>query len=656
DTPVQGQVYAQPLVDGEVAFVATEDDWIYGIDRRSGAVLWERNVGVPWNPADLSCGDLVPHIGITGTPVIDPATGVAYFYAKSYASGTSGPAVWKMHAVDVETGAEEPGFPVEISGEAENLPGVSFGATHQLQRPGLLLMNGVVYAGFGSHCDSLPYQGWIVGVSTSGVKKAMWATAEEGGAVWQAGGGLASDGEGQILFSTGNSFGPQPSPTPTPPADLGEAVVRLGVQPGGGLEATDFFEPWNRQALDEGDLDLGSGAPLALPSQYFGTPSFPHLVVEAGKQHLVYLLDRDHLGGFGQGPEGKNADLQEVAITHGVFGSPSVWPGDGGYVYLPTNGSLEVLEYSVNPSGEPRLAKVAESPQSIRFGSGSPTVTSNGTTAGSAIAWIVSRCAKPTECGASTLNAYAAVPSGATANLLWSADVGTPVKFSRPAAGGGRVYVGTAGHLLAFGATHHMLTASVPGGNGWVSSDVPGIECDTTCSHEFADGEKVTLIAIPNEGYEFTGWNGGGCGEEPACEVTMYEDASVSAEFTHPGAPGITGPPGGGTTGPAGGTGPTPPTPAEPATPLPETKLLGAVISHRNGSALFRFTGTDATRFRCRLIRPPAPSGLVPKRSFTSCRSPRLYRHLAPGRYVFEVRAVNEAGQDPQAARRRFSI
>lgn len=582
DTPVQGQVYAQPLVDGNVVFVATEDNWIYGIDRETGAVLWERNVGAPWNPADLGCGDLVPNVGVTGTPVIDGATGIAYFLAKSYAAGTSGPASWEMHAVDVATGAEEPNFPVKISGEAENLPGVAFDPTQQLQRPGLLLMNGVVYAGFGSHCDLRPYQGWIVGVSTGGSIEAMWAAAEEGGAVWQAGGGLASDGAGQILFSTGNSFGPEPSHASTPPDDLGEAVVRLGVQPGGGLKATDFFEPWNRQALDESDKDLGAGAPLALPSQYFGTPSVPDLLVEAGKEKLVYLLDRDSLGGFGQGPEEKNDDVQEVPITHGVFGSPSVWPGDGGYVYLPTNGSLEVLKYAVNASGEPRLALAAESPaHSLRFGSGSPTVTSDGTAPGSALVWVTSRCTNATECGPSTLDAYSAVPSGTSANLLWSGDIGAPTKFARPAASGNRIYLGTDGHLLAFGSTESTPPPTPPSPPGGESTSPP--------------------LPAP---------------VAPAPEAKIVP---------------------------------------------PETKLLGAVISSKKGSASFRFTGADATGFQCRLVRLPAPPRLEAKRplamhSFTACRSPMRYRHLAVGRYVFEVRAVNAAGPDPQPAKKRFRI
>ena len=154
-------------------------------------------------------------------------TNVAYFFSKAYASGNSGPAAWKMHAVDLSNGEEEPGFPVPISGEAQNLPGVEFNPTQQLQRPALLLMNGVVYAAFGSHCDIQPYEGWIVGVSTSGQIKTMWATSSTGSAIWQAGGGLISDGEGQILFTTGNGPPPPPGPGDSPPeGELGESVAR----------------------------------------------------------------------------------------------------------------------------------------------------------------------------------------------------------------------------------------------------------------------------------------------------------------------------------------------------------------------------------------------------------------------------------------------
>jgi List-Bact-rpt repeat protein/putative pyrroloquinoline-quinone-binding quinoprotein len=633
DTPVQGQVYAQPLVDGGTVFVATEDNWIYGIDKRSGAILWERNVGEPWDSMDLGCKDLVPSVGITGTPVIDPTAGVAYFTSKSYASGGSGPAVWKMHAVEVATGSERPGFPVTIAGEAQNLAGVTFDPTRQLQRPALLLMNGIVYAGFGSHCDFTPYQGWIVGVSTSGKIETMWAAAPESVAVWQAGGGLVSDGEGQILFATGNSFGPTPPPTPTPPEDLGESVVRLDVQTPSDAHATDFFSPWDREALDNADHDLGSGGPLALPSQYFGTEAVPNLAVEAGKPPVVYLLDREHLGGFAQGPEEKNDVVQEIPILKAAFGSPSAWPGDGGYVYIPTLNWLEVLKYRESSLGMPELVLVGRPAEKNGFGSGSPMITSDETEGASAIVWYVNRCTASPECP-STLYAYEAVPQSGFLKPLWSGGIGIATKFARPDPSEGRIYVGTSGHLLAFGAGHHTLTVSPPT-NGAVSSDPPGVECGGICSRSYADGASVTLTASPSAGFEFAGWSGDCTGTGP-CEVTVWGDISVSAAFVA-----------------VEGGGATTPSSTGPRTPIPDTKIVKASIKRHN--AVFRFRGTAATAFQCRLIRP----GVRPTRrkpAFASCRSPKTYKNLKPGRYLFEVRALNSAGRDPKPAKRRFAI
>src|SRR6202011_4177190 len=110
------------------------------------------DLGTPWNPADLNCTDLTPHIGVTSTPVIDPATKTAYLTHKTYVSGSTGPARWYMDAIDLAKGTERAGFPVELSGAAQNQPAMTFEPTHQMQRPGLLLMNGVIYAGFGSQC------------------------------------------------------------------------------------------------------------------------------------------------------------------------------------------------------------------------------------------------------------------------------------------------------------------------------------------------------------------------------------------------------------------------------------------------------------------------------------------------------------------------
>jgi len=652
EVTVQGQVYAQPLVSAGTLFVATEDNWIYGIDSETGEVRWERHVGTPWNSADIGCEDLAPHVGVTGTPVIDPNTNTAYFFAKGYENGESGPAEWTMHAVDLATGNERAGFPVAIAGEAENLP-VTFDPTHELQRPALLLMNGVVYAGFGGHCDISPFHGWVVGVSTSGQIKTMWATTEEGhngAAIWMGGGGIASDGEGRLLFATGNSWSPSKGPGSQPhEGHLGDSVIRAQIEPDGTLKPKDFFAPFNSEELDMGDLDLGSSAPLPLPSPYFGTESTPHLLVQVGKAGLVYLLNRDNLGGMKQGPEEKNADLGETQLQNGVWGSLATWPGDGGYVYVPAsgeepgNGALEILRYEVGPLGIPKL-EMAGRATGLEFGSGSPIVTSNGAAAGSGVVWI-SHCPEAFKCEHSTLNAYAAVPTGPEPELLWSAEIGISNKFVRPLASGERIYVGSRdGHVFAFGPTHHTLTVQreAAAGGSVVSTDET-IDCGATCSHLYANGAPVTLTATAAEGFEFAGWSGGGCSGTGPCQLNMYIDRTVTASFVRPPTPG-------------------PETPASNSAPppaqrqLPDTRILAAKIDKGKGKATFRFEGTaEARSFQCKLIRP-AVKGHRAKPRFVACAKKTVFKHLAPGRYTLQVRALNAAGADPTPAKRRFTI
>jgi outer membrane protein assembly factor BamB len=647
EVEVEGQVYAQPLVSAGTLFVATEDNWIYGVDAETGEVRWERSLGIPWNSGDIECEDLAPHVGITGTPVIDPTTNTAYFFSKTYESGESGPAEWKMHAVDLATGGERTGFPVTIAGEAENLA-VSFDPTHQLQRPALLLMNGVVYAGFGGHCDISPFHGWIVGVSTSGQIKTMWATTEaghNGAAIWMGGGGIGSDGEGQLLFSTGNSWSPSKGPGNAPhEGHLGDSVVRAQIEADGSLKPKDFFAPYNSVELDLEDLDLGSSAPLSLPAPYFGTASTPHLLVQVGKSGLAYLLNRDNLGGMKQGAEEKNADLGETQLQNGVWGSLATWPGDGGYVYVPAsgeepgNGAMEILKYEVGALGSPELSVVARA-TGLEFGSGSPIVTSDGAADGSGIVWI-SHCPEAFKCEHSTLNAYAAVPGVPEPEPLWSAEIGISNKFVRPLASGGRIYVGTRdGHVLAFGPTHHTLTVrreATLGGS--VASVDETIACGSTCSHVYANGAAVTLIATAANSYEFAGWSGGGCAGIAPCQLAMFNDRAVTASFV-----------------PVSASRPEAPTTA-PKPPLPETRIAAAKILRAKRMARFRFEGTaGAHSFRCRLIRPH-DQGPRRKPRFSSCPKKTVFRDLAPGVYTLQVRAVNISGADPSPARRRFSI
>ena len=474
-TPVDGQVYAQPLLTGGTLLVATENNKVYGLDPASGAMRWAAplNLGPAWKAADIGCGDLTPTIGVTATPVIDPATNTAYLTHKTYASGTSGPGRWYMDAVDLTSGTEKAGFPVELSGAAQNQPGESFQPTTELQRPGLLMMNGVVYAAFGSSCDTGPWQGWVFGVSTAGQVKARWVAVPggNGAGIWQSGAGLTSDGSGTLLLSTGNTGSPvTPSPGKTPPATLGESVVRLTVQADGSLQPVDFFSPFDAQQLDSWDADFASGGVTGLNEQFFGTPSVPHLAVAVGKDGYVYLLNRDNLGGFKQGTGGADQVVQRIGPYGGVWSRPGVWPGDGGWVYIPTAsggessggsaGFLRVYQYGVSGTGQPTLSLQATSSDAFGFSSSAPVITSDGTTSGTALVWTVWT---PNGSGAGAqLRAYDPIPVNGKPVLRWSAPIGTSAKFALPGVGAGRLYVGTRdGKVLGFGSpVTPLLTGS----------------------------------------------------------------------------------------------------------------------------------------------------------------------------------------------------
>lgn len=520
---LQGQIYAQPLAADGTLLVATENNWVYGLDPNLGTVRWEKQFGTPVEASKppIECPDLAPNIGITGTPVIDTERNIAYFVSNRYASGSSGPIAWYMHAIELGSGNEVTGFPVPIEGKAENLPGVKFEAAQELQRPALLMMNGVVYAAFGSHCDKGPFEGWVIGVSTSGLLTTRWATARKGGSIWQAGAGLISDGPGQVLFATGNGSGitgegdPTPGPGKTPPSELSESVVRVAVQPGGGLRATDFFSPFNNAALDEEDLDLGSAGPIALPSQYFGTPSAPDLLVQPSKKGDLYLLNRDELGGMGQGPGGTDKLIHKLGPYGGVWDGSAVWPGDGGYVYIPgvapagtgaTEGgsdNLRFFKYGVE-QGEPTLSLAATSLENFAFGSGAPIVTSNSTASGTGILWTTQCSPKFAACKEAKLRAYGAVPVAGAPHELWSAPIGQATKFSRPDASNGHIYVGNReGHIFGYGGPGALTpsTASLEFATAPVGDRVARQVTFTNTGTQL----EVSAVRPPSAPFEATG-------------------------------------------------------------------------------------------------------------------------------------------------------
>ena len=534
DVTLDGQIYAQPLLFTGGLLIATENNHVYVLDPGTGATIVERVLEPPWQAADLGCGDLVPNVGITGTPVVDPSTNTAYLTTKTYASGTSGPAAHFIHALDLQTLAEQPGFPVSIEGAADNVTGVTFDPTHQLQRTGLVLLGGTVYAGFGSHCGITPYKGWVFGIGTGGRIEARWSTEDrfnDGAGVWQTGGAPLSDGPNTFIVSTGNGEGPpDPSPGNTPPDVLGESWVRLTVQGNGTLDATDFFSPRDAPMLNLMDGDFGSGGPMGLPDS-MGTASVPHLGIGAGKQGYVYLLDRDDLGGFRQGPGGSDKVVQRLGPIGGVWSRSAAWPGEGGWTYLPSaspgnsasgsTGQLDVFSVGSDGAGLPTLALAGQAAGDFGFGSSPPVVTSDGTSPGTGLVWIVW---SPDGTGAGAeLRAYDTRPVDGTLPLRLHLPIGRASKFNPPGVGDARIYVGNRdGHVVGFGNT-------APTGLSGPPVDLGTVDVGAMASAPFqlTASQSLTVSTLSSSEGEFTTAN-----LSPPLPATLAPGATLSGTVT----------------------------------------------------------------------------------------------------------------------------
>jgi hypothetical protein len=355
--PVDSYIVAQPLFLSGVAipnkgthnvvYVATENDSVYAFDSdsNSGAnasPLWKANllpVGAALvSSADVGNGDFGLLLGIVGTPVIDAGTGTLYAVAKYKASGGF---FQSLHALDVHTGAEKPGSPVVLQG---SVPGtgdgsvngtVTFNPLRQMQRPALLLNNGILYIAFSSHGDIVGapdanhfypegYHGWVFAYNASTLQQiALFNTTPNartdpsgyplaGGGIWMAGGGPAADAQGNVYFMTGNgSFSASAGGK-----DYGDSFVKLN---GANLGVLDYFTPFDQDNLNRTDSDLGSGGVLLLPDQ---PGPYPHLLVGCGKEGRIYLLNRDN-GGMGGYHSGDNVVQSISHAIAGVWGMPA---------------------------------------------------------------------------------------------------------------------------------------------------------------------------------------------------------------------------------------------------------------------------------------------------------------------------------------------
>jgi hypothetical protein len=459
---VDGQVYAQPLyvpnlsIGGSVhnvVFAATENDSVYAFDAdatSAGAPLWKTSLlpggatAVPYTA--VSCGDLQPIIGITGTPVIDASTNTMYVVAYSDEGGNL---VYRLHALDITTGKDK-SPPVVIQG---SVPGtgagssggtVSFDPRVERQRVALTLVNGRVYIAFASFCDVGNYHGWIFSYSYNGSSFQQvnaYNDTPNGiqGGIWGGDGALVADGSGNLYFTSGNGTFDANSGGP----DVSDSFVRLNAQ----LQRQDYFTPFNQACLSQGDVDLGSGGPLLVPGA--------NALIAAGKEGRPYVVSTTSMGGYTADPnlncgtaEQNRTDIDKIqqelppGTVGSVFSVPAFWNGPNGQnVYISqVNGPTRAFSWS--------NGKLSTTPTSVTSANGGdPVVSSNGTTPGTGVVWNVDY--------GGTLHAYDAGNLSAelyNSNQDASRDsLDGYVKFSSVVVTNGQVFVGTPAHLAIFG-------------------------------------------------------------------------------------------------------------------------------------------------------------------------------------------------------------
>ncbi|KAK0125522.1 hypothetical protein ONS96_009359 [Cadophora gregata f. sp. sojae] len=479
----QDQFYAKPLVytprgtSRQIVLTFSKANRIYSLDAVNGTLLKTQDLSlegeIPFKVTDLNqCNDVGQYVGIIGTPIIDPETDTVYFWAKSYLDG--GQTGWingayRFHAIDAVTLAEKPGFPTNIQGiTADNDPTRMFHGGIHMQRPALNMVNGVIFAGFGSHCDMYNYTGWVVGMSTQGKFLSAYSTSAGpgsrpqdgtwtggGGAagIWMGGAALASDNSGRLFFATGNGRAggvnqALPSSGRTYLSTLSECMVNLAVGANGSLTQQDYFEPATYLSMDGGDRDLGSGGVVLPDPSVFSGGGVNRLAISCGKNGQCFIANADNLGGYKMA-SGADALVQTLTPPGGgaIFANTGTYPLEGGFLYVtPVGNPTYVYSLGFDTNGRPSFTLVAQTDENTAgsVGTGPPTITTYDNQPGTAILWIMDT---------NGVRAYYAVPvDGKMIRIPISAAYGM-TKFSRVSFGNGRYYVtGFNGQIMGYGA------------------------------------------------------------------------------------------------------------------------------------------------------------------------------------------------------------
>jgi hypothetical protein len=463
---LDGVVDAQPLYVFGIAIpnqgthnlliVATENDSVYALDADTGAQIWKVSL-LPSGETpsdDRDCSQVTPVIGITSTPVIGlkPGTSEGAIFAVAMSKDTSGKYHQRLHRVSLTTGkalttaveiiAKYPGTGEDSSGGY-----ALFDPKQYKERSGLLLLHGVVYLGWASHCDDPPYTGWIMGYDAATLAQTsvldVTPNAAEG-AIWGAGAGFAADPDGYIYFLDANgtfdtTLNAQGFPIN---GDFGNAFIKLSAA-GGKLTVADYFTMSNTASESSGDVDLGSGGALVLPNMTDANGKTRSLAIGAGKDTNIYLVNRNNMGKFN--PNNDSAIYQELdgALPGGIWSMPAYFNGQ---VYFgAVGGPIRAFQFT--------NAVLSAAPASVTgtqfpYPGATPSISANGTS--NAILWAVQNNST------AVLHAYSATNLAAelynTSQAANGRDnFGAGNKFMVPTIANGKVYVGTPNGVAAFG-------------------------------------------------------------------------------------------------------------------------------------------------------------------------------------------------------------
>jgi hypothetical protein len=523
---VDGKVDAQPLyvpavtIPGQgvhnVLYVMSEHASAYAFDADNGTQLWKASTlgSGETTSDDHGCGQVTPEIGITATPVIDLQSGPhGTIYLVAMSKDGSGNYHQRLHALDTTTGAEEFGGPAEIHATypgsgTENtfLPG------QHVERPGLSIVNGVVYTSWGSHCDGGPYASWLMGYNATTLAQVnvlnLTPNGSEGG-IWAAGSGPAVDANGNIYLLTGNGTfdttltgGGFPSK-----GDYGNAFVKISTA-GGMLAVTDYFTMDNTTSESNGDVDLGSGGLMLLPALNDSLGNPRPLVVGAGKDSNIYILDEGNLGKFSPSADSIYQQMSS-ALPGGVWSSPAWF--NGTLYYGDQGQQLKAFHFA---NGLFQTPASSHSAHSFVYPGATPAISANGTSNG--IVWAAENTSP------ATLHAYDATDlSKELYNSNQAANgrdhFGSGNKFIVPTVVNGKVYVGTtngvgalgllcsyaiapqSASVPASGATAQTLNVIATNGCAWTASSNAGFLTITGGSSGTVSG-SVTYEVAANSG------------------------------------------------------------------------------------------------------------------------------------------------------------